>query len=137
MGKKTNKIGGILAVVFLIGWLLVSLLRIHQFRKDYKFADGQVIEVTITGWKSSGDYSVKYKYKVNNKMYFNDQNYNYCGYLNMTAVRLLLKGKSFAVAYSVSDPRMSTMLITFKNAGRFHYIFSDSLKIYDSILTCK
>ena len=137
MRKKINKIGGILAASFLIAWILVSLFRIHQFRINYKYAHGQVIEVTIPGWKSSGDYSVKYKYRVNDKMYFNDQNYNYCSYSDMATVRLLLKGKSFVVAYSVSDPRMSTMLITFKNAKKFNYTFSDSLKKYDSILTCK
>jgi hypothetical protein len=98
MGKKKNKIGSILGISFLLGWILISLFRIYQFRKDHTFAKGEVIQVSGTGWKSSGDYSVFYKYKVGNKTYFDDQNYDYCGYLNMAMVRSLLIGKVFTVA---------------------------------------
>jgi hypothetical protein len=137
MGKKINKIAGIIAAISLIVVVLIGFYKKHQFMEKYEFTSGKIIKVTITGWKSSGDYSVMYEYNVNNMPYLNDQNYNYCGYLNMVTVKSLLEGKEFPVAYSVNSPRTCMMLITLRNAERFHYTFPDSLKKYDSILTCK
>ena len=137
MGKKINKFTGILAATFLICGLILIFYKRHQFLEDYKFTRGKVIDVTTPGYKSSGDYSIMYTFKVNGKTHFNNENLNLCGNLTRAKVKILIAGKDFPIAYSANDPGTCTILVTLENAERFHYIFSDSLKKYDSILTCK
>ena len=117
--------------------IVVGLYKRNQFRKNYAFTAGRIIEVTIPGWKSSGEYSINFKYIANNKEYSSNQEYKYCGDLTMSKVKTLLMGKQFPVAYSISDEGTCIMLLTLKNAEGFKYQLPDSIKMYDAIMTCK
>jgi hypothetical protein len=137
MKKKINKIAGIVVLVFLVLGVVLIFYNRHQFLENYKFTTGRVTEITPPGWKSSGDYSILYDYWIDNKIYHNNENYNYCRGLSMSKVKSLLVGKQFPVAYSANDAGTCSMLITQKNADRFHYQLPDSVRFYDSTLTCK
>ncbi|MBS1948775.1 MAG: hypothetical protein JST47_13510 [Bacteroidetes bacterium] len=108
-----------------------------MFLKDYEFTIGRVTEITLPGWKSSGNYSILYDYWVNNKLYHNNENYDFCRGMSISKLKSLLIGKQFPVAYSTNDPGACSMLLTQENADRFHYALPDSVRYYDSVLTCK
>ncbi len=137
MDKKINKIGGIVVGICLVVGIFVIFYKKHQFMQSYNFTIGKITTVTIPGWKSSGDYSILYEYKIQGKEYFNNENYTFCDRLTMTKVRSLLLNKTFPVAYSINDASVCSMVITIENSKRFNYKISDSLLVYDSILTCK
>jgi hypothetical protein len=135
--KKFNKIGGIIAIVFLIVMLIIGLYKRYLLIHNFEFVAGKVTEITLPGWKSSGDYSVLYEYQVSGKLYRSNNNYNYCGKLGLTKLSALLVGKSFPVAYAVKDASTGVLLLTEEGADKFHYKLPDSVKFYDSMLTCK
>jgi len=80
--------------------------------KNYEFTSCKITEVTVPGYKSSGNYSIHYEFWVDNKMYRGNQNYNYCEGLNMAKIKSLLEGKKFPVAYCANDPGTCFMLIS-------------------------
>ena len=55
----------------------------------------------------------------------------------MSAIKALLVGKIFPVAYAVESPIAATLLLTQDNADRFKFGLPDSVKFYDSVLTCQ
>jgi len=137
VNKKVNKIGGYIAVTFLIGMLIFIFYKRHQLLHHFAFTLGKVTEITKPGWKNYGDYSVLYEYKVNGKRYNANSNFKYCQGQSMATVNSLLVGKIFPVAYAVESPIAATLLLTEDNADRFKYVLPDSVKYYDSVLTCK
>ena len=137
MERKFNKIGGIIAIVFPITMLFIGLYKRHLLKQNFAFAAGRVTEITLPGWKSSGDYSILFEYQVGGKKYRSNDNYNYCDHLGQTKLRALLVGKYFPVAYSVKDASTGVLLLTEETAGRFHFQLPDSVKLYDSLLACK
>jgi len=132
-----KKVGGVLLLMFFATIVLVALYKKHQFLKNYQFTTGRVTEITPPGYKSSGDYSVLYEYMLNGTTYHNNTNRNYCRGLGITKVKLLLTGKKFTVAYSSSDYGISSIILTQDDAETFHDQLPDSVKFYDSVLTCR
>jgi hypothetical protein len=137
MGKKINRICGIIMIFLLVMGVVTAFYKRHIFLKNYKFTVGRVTEITPPGWHSSGDYSVLYEYSLRGRLYKNNMNYNYCRHMSTAKLEVLLVGKSFPIAYAAGDESISSMLLTQENADRFHYQLPDSLKIYDSVITCK
>jgi hypothetical protein len=143
MNRKTKLIVNFSVYSFLFGILAFALYRKQEYLKHYAFTKGRITEVTGRSYKGSGDYSILYSYKVQNKECHKKEEFNYCGDLNMKKLRALLEGREFTVAYSVSSNGVCTMLMTLGNADGLKYNladsaqFYDSLKHYDSILTCK
>ena len=117
--------------------LIVGLYKRYLLKHNFEFVTGKVTEITLPGWKSSGNYSVLYEYQVSGKLYRSNDNYNYCGQLGMNKLRALLVGKNFPVVYAVKDASTGILLLTEEIADRFHYQLPDSVKFYDSVLTCK
>jgi hypothetical protein len=117
--------------------VIIGLYKKYLLSHNFAFVTGKVTEITPPGWKSSGDYSVLYEYQVSGKQYRSNNNYNYCGHLGRTKLSALLVGKNFPVAYAVKDASTGIMLLTEENAIQFHYQLPDSVKYYDSVLTCK
>lgn len=133
-----NKIGGIAVLMFFGLCIIMLFYKRHQFLKNYRFTTGTVTEITGPGYHSTGDYSILYNFWVDHKKYHRNENNNYCsGWWSRSKIKLLLVGKQFPVAYSTNDPGTCSMLITQENADRFHYQLPDSVKFYDSALTCK
>ena len=137
MEKKTVKILGRVIWIFLLLGVAIIFYKKYRFMKSYKFTTGRVTEITGPGYHSTGDFSVIYDYQIDNKKYHNNESYNYCGGMSMSEAKSLLVGKQFPVAYSANDAGTCSMLITQENADRFHYQLPDSVKYYDSVLTCK
>ena len=121
---------------FTIGIAMLFYKR-YQFMKNHVFTTGTVVEITGPGYHSTGDYSILYDYWVENKKYHRNENYNYCRGWTRQKIELLLVGKQFPVAFSANDPGVCSMLLTQDNADRFKYQLPDSVKFYDSVLSCK
>ena len=132
-----NKIGGIVVLMFFALGILMLFYKRQQFMKNYEFTTGTVVEITGPGYHSTGDYSILYDYCVDNKKYHRNENYNFCSGWDRPKIKLLLVGKQFPVAYSVRDAGTCSMLLTQENADRFKYQLPDSVRYYDSALTCK
>jgi len=137
MEINKNKVGGIAVLMFFALWILMLFYKRHQFLRNYKFTSGIVIEITGPGYHSTGDYSVLYDYWIGNKKYHKDASYNYCRGWSKSKIKSLLVGKQFPVAYSTNDPGVCSILLTQDNADRFKFQLPDSVKFYDSVLTCK
>lgn len=135
--KKLNKIfGPVIAALLIIGFIYM-LYAGYQFRHHYAFAIGTVTEITPPGYKSSGDYSIIFKYKVNGKIYGGNNNLDFCNGQNRAQIKTLLIGKQFPVAYGIKSPSIGYMLLTQDYAYKFKYTLPDSVKYYDSVLYCK
>jgi hypothetical protein len=135
--KKANKIGGYLALAFLIIMASLAIYKGYQIRHHFSFTTGIVTYITPPGYESSGDYSIVFEYKINGEVYHGNNNPNFCDGQNREQIKSLLLGKQFPVVYAVKSPSAGTMLLTQDNADRFKYTLPDSVRYYDSILTCK
>ena len=135
--KNTNKILSITVLAFIIFWICRSFYKSYQFKSGYKITVGQVNAISKPGWKSSGDYVVRYEYSVSGIKYIGNNNYNFCDGASTDKLSLILINKLFPVAYSVKDANQCGIIITQKDAAIFNYTIADSLLLYDSLLTCK
>ena|ERR1700677_4703280 len=135
--KKLNKIFGPVIAAFLIIGVIYAFYKRDQLHHYYAFAVGTVKAITPPGYKSYGDYSVLYNYEVNGHAYRNNLNCKICSGQTMTQIKALLIGKQFPVAYDTKDPVTGVLLLIQDDADKFKYTLSDSLKFYDSVLTCK
>ena len=135
--KKLNRIGTFIVVSFFIGMLSFILLERHRLLHNYAFTTGNVVEITKPGWRNYGDYSILYNYEINGKVYNANSNFKYCYGQGMASLASLLVGKKFPVAYARESPFAADILLTQDNADRFKYTLPDSLRFYDSVLTCK
>jgi hypothetical protein len=73
--QKNNKInmdrkilGGIAVLFLFILSIGIIFYRKYRFLNDFKLTTGKVTEITLPGWKSSGDFSILYEYRINNKI---------------------------------------------------------------------
>jgi hypothetical protein len=135
--KKANKIGGYIALAFLIIGFLYMLYKGYQFRHHFAFTTGTVTYITPPGYKSSGDYSIVFEYKVNGEVYHGNNNPNFCEGQSREQIKALLLGKQFPVAYGIKSPSAGFMLLNQDYANKFKYTLPDSVRYYDSVLTCK
>jgi hypothetical protein len=132
-----SKIGGIAVLMLFALGILILFYRRHQLLTNYKFTTGIVVGITGPGYHNGGDYSILYDYWVDHRKYHRNVNYSYCRGWNRSKLKLLLVGKQFPLAYAMKDPGACSMLLTQENADRFKYQLPDSVRYYDSILTCK
>lgn len=129
------------SIIFVL--LFISVVLIYGFFQERKLAVNHLItKATITsvrkpGYRQSGDYTYYYMYFVNGKKYTDGKDGNFCGNQTLFSIRSLLVNKCFPVVYSVANPRWNDLILTSIKAEEFNYQLPDSLKIYDSILTCK
>jgi hypothetical protein len=137
VNKQVNKIGGYIALAFLTGMLIFIFYKGYQLRHHFAFTTGRVSEITLPGYRNSGDYSVLFKYKVNGKVYSNNDDFNYCSGQSMAGMKSLLVDKQFPVVYAVKDPSGGFVLLTQEYADKYKYQLPDSIRYYDSVLTCK
>ncbi len=135
--KKLNHTGNYLGLALFFVAFLAMLYNAYQFRHHFAFTVGRVTRITPPRYRTTGNYSVLYEYKVKDKVYSQHNSYNYCRGQTMAQIRTLLIGKHFPVAYGTKDNSAATMLLTQENADKFKYTLPDSLRIYDTILTCK
>jgi len=135
--KKINRIIGPVIAAFLIFILIYAFYKSYQIHHHYAFTVGTVTKITPPGYKSYGDYSVLYKYEVNGRTYRDNNNCKYCSGQTMAQIQALLIGKQFPVAYDTNDASGGIMLLDQDHADQFKFILPDSLKFYDSVLTCK
>jgi hypothetical protein len=136
--KNKNKI--IIAFVFVVFllWIGWGVYRGVDLKNNFVITIGHIDKISRPGWKSSGDYAIIYSYNIQGRIFKGDDAYNYCGYLNNEqSVAELIVGKSFPVAYSTKENGYSVVILTKEIAKNFDYNISDSLLVYDSILTCK
>jgi hypothetical protein len=134
---KTKRISGMIALTVFIGAFIYMLYAGYQLRRNFKFTEGTITYITPPGWKHSGDYSIVFEYQVQGKVYNGNNNYNYCHGQSMAGMRSLLVGKQFPVVYAVKDPSTGFMLLTQQYANKYKYQLPDSVRFYDSVLTCK
>lgn len=137
VNKKVTRIGGYVAVVFLIGMISFIFWKSYEVRHHFAFTTGKVVDITKPGWKNSGDYSIVFEYSVNAHTYNGNNNYNYCSGQSMSQLKSLFVGKHFPVVYAMKDPSGGFMLFTQNYADRYKYKLPDSIRFYDSVLTCK
>jgi hypothetical protein len=132
-----NKIGSYIVVsLFVIGFLCM-LYKAYQFWHHFAFTTGTVIAITPPGYKSSGDYSIIFKYTVNGESYHGNNNPNFCSGQNRAQIKALLLGKQFPVVYGTKGPSAGVMLLNQDYANKFNYTLPDSIRYYDSVLNCK
>jgi hypothetical protein len=133
-----NKIIIVVVFVVFLLWIGWGVFRGVDLRNNFEITIGQIDKISNPGWKSSGDYAIIYSYNINGRIFKGDDAYNYCGSLNNEhSVAELIVGKSFPVAYSTKENGYSVIILTKEIAKNFDYNISDSLLVYDSILTCK
>ena len=132
-----RKLCGLSLLTFFAMVVCVGLFKRHQFSGNDQFTVGKVTDITLPGWKSSGDYSVLYEYLLDGKTYRNNTNRSYCKGASITKLKLLLTDKEFTVVYSAKDYGVSSILLTQAGADIFKYLLSDSVKVFDSMLDCK
>jgi hypothetical protein len=125
---------GLAFLVFMIGYILIKGYLLHHY---FSFAKGTITKITDRGYKGSDDYFIFFEYTVDGEVYHGDDGFNYCKGQNMTQIKSLLGGKQFPVVYGTKSPTAGTMVLTQEFADKFNYTLPDSVKFYDSILTCK
>jgi hypothetical protein len=135
--KKINSLVGPIIAAFLIIGVIYAFYKSDQLHHHYAFTNGMVTQITSPGYKNYGDYSVLYEYKVNGQTYHDNDNCKYCPGQNMGQIKALLIGKKFPVAYGTKDASAGVLLLTQDDADKFKYTLPDSVKFYDSVLTCK
>lgn len=135
--KGVNKIfGPIIAGLLIIG-VIYAFLKSDQLHHHYAFAVGTVTAITPPGYKSYGDYSVLYNYQVKGQTCRNNLNCKICSGQTVAQIKALLIGKQFPVAYDTKDAVTGVLLLTQDDADQFKYNLPDSVKYYDSVLSCK
>jgi hypothetical protein len=134
-----NNIKGILALVFFVGMGSYIAYSIYQLKNNFKITAAKVNEIQVSGFKNSpGDYCVLYEYYIDGEKYKSSSCYSFCNNTQtVKKVRALLQDKTFPVAYAQKSKSVSFLLILQKDADKYNYIIPDSLRIYDSVLSCK
>jgi hypothetical protein len=106
-------------------------------KKDHQLTIGVVTSIDVSGYKSGGDYSINYEYFVNGQKYSDNYNSDFCSGQSIHKLNELLSGRRFPVAYSTRYPGDGVILITEGMAKKYNFVLPDSLKKYDSLVTCK
>jgi hypothetical protein len=123
-------LGLLAAGIAYLGW------KGYQLRHHFAFTAGTVTRVSGPG-RSAGDYSIIYTYEVGGKRYSNDNTYSFCPGQSRKGLGDLLVGKRFPVVYAVKDPWGGFMVLNQDYADKYHYQLPDSVRYYDTLLTCK
>jgi hypothetical protein len=82
-------------------------------------------------------YDIIFEYTVNGEVHGGNNGYTKCDFQNAKQLGLLLLHKQFPVVYAVKSPSFGVMLLTQNYADKYKFQLPDSVKFYDSILSCK
>jgi len=134
--KKIRRIGTPIVLAFFSGMLIFMFYKGYQIRHHFAFTTGRVTRIIGPAW-SSTKYDIIFEYKVNEEVYSSNNGYNHCDGQNHSQLRSLLLGKQFPVVYSVKSPSGGAMLLTQDFADKYKFQLPDSVRFYDSVLSCK
>jgi hypothetical protein len=136
VNKKIGRIGTPIALTFLAGMLIYAFYKGYQIRHHFAFTTGSVTRIIGPAWGST-KYDIIYEYKVNGEVYSGNNSYNKCDGQNARQLGSLLLHKQFPVVYAVKSPSGGAMLLTQDYADKYKFQLPDSVRSYDSILSCK
>ena len=136
LDKKIGRIGTPIVLAFFAGMLIYMFYKGYQIRHHFAFTTGRVTRVIGPAWGST-KYDIIYEYKVNGEFYWGHNGYSTCDRQNKAQLGQLFLGKQFAVVYAVRSPSGGTMLFTQDFSDKYKFQLPDSVRFYDSVLSCK
>ncbi|HTI89834.1 MAG TPA: hypothetical protein VL727_04555 [Puia sp.] len=136
INKKIGDIGLPIVLAFLAIMLIYMFYKIYQIRHHFAFTPGRVTRINLPRWGSS-KYTIIFEYKVAGEIYGGNNDYDLCDHQNKADLRALFLGKQFPVVYAVNSPSGGDMLLTQDYADKYKYQLPDSVKFYDSVLSCR
>ena len=134
--KIINIIGGSIFVSVIVIWVINNFNKYDQLSRNFVIAEGIVNQIAPATYKNNNR-SIIYEYTIEGKKYLGENSLSLCGDLTNDKVRTLLINQRFPEAYSPNDSSLSIIIITQKDAKRFNYKMTESLRKFDSVLTCK
>ncbi len=134
--KMINIIGSVFFVSAIAIWVISNFYKYDQLSLNFAIEEGIINQIAPATYKNNNR-SILYEYTVGGKKYTGENSLSLCGDLTNEKVRSLLVNRHFPVAYSPRDTTLSIIIITQKDAKRFNYAMTDSLRMSDSVLTCK
>lgn len=134
--KKTGRIGTLIVLAFFAGMLIYVFYKEYQIRHHFAFTTGKVTRIIGPAWGSS-KYDIIYEYKVNGEVYSGNNGYNTCNGENTGRLGSLFLHKQFPVVYAVKSPSGGAMLLTQGFADKYKFQLPDSVRFYDSVLSCQ
>ena len=134
--KIINIIGGCVFVSAIAIWVISNFYKYDQLSRNFAIAEGIVNQIAPATYKNNNR-SILYEYTIEGKKYSGENSLSLCGGLTNDKVRTLLINQHFPVAYSPIDTSLSIIIITQKDAKRFNYKMTETMRKFDSVLTCK
>ena len=136
VNEKIGRIGKPIVFVFLAGMLMYAFYKGYQIRHHFAFTPGKVTRIVGPAWGST-KFDIIFEYEVNGEVYSGNNGYNKCDGENATQLGSLLLHKQFPVVYAVKSPSGGAMLLTQDYADKYKFQLPDSVRFYDSALSCK
>lgn len=131
-----KRISVFLILVMLLSWICYGLFRRYHLDKYYKLTTGQINHISIGGYKNKNR-DVHYEYYINGRRLFGDNEILNCNNYTTLDLSRLIVNRKFFVAYDSIYTNQSIIILTEKQAKRFHVPITDTLLHYDSIINCK
>jgi hypothetical protein len=133
-----KKISSIIMGIAMAAFLSYIIYRAFQLRNNFRFTTGHIYDIRASGNKyNAGDFAIFYEYFVDGVKYQGDNGYFYCDSGSLKKIKLLFMGKSFPLVYAENIHGAGFLIITQKGADKYNYTIPDSLRMYDSVLSCK
>jgi hypothetical protein len=136
LDKKIGRIGLPIVLTFFAGMLIYGFYKGYQIRHHFAFTTGWVTRIIGPAWGST-KYDIIYEYNVNGKVYSGNNGYNKCDGQNARQLGALLLHKQFPVVYAVKSPSGGVMLLRQDYADKYKFQLPDSVRFYDSVLSCQ
>lgn len=134
--EKIRQIGLPIFLTFFGGMLIYMFYKGYQIRNHFALANGRVTRIVGPAW-GSNKYDIIFEYEVNGEIYGGNNGYNTCDGQNTKQLGSLFLHKQFPVVYAVKSPSAGFMLLTQDFADKYKFQLPDSVRFYDSILSCK
>jgi hypothetical protein len=134
--KKADQVGSIIAIAFALAMLVFIYGNRNLARHNYIIDYGRITAISPPA-SSGGYYTLFFDYHVNGKIFNGNSKFQFCNKEDIDQIKGLLIGKQFPVVFTKRSPDDGLLLFNQKNADKYDYQLADSIKRYDSILTCK
>jgi hypothetical protein len=134
--KKIGRIGLPVILVFFACMISYGVYKGYQIHHHFAFTTGTVTGIIGPRWGDT-KYDIIFEYKVNGEIYSNNDGYSTCEYLSHSKLVSLMVAKQFPVVYATKSPSGGFMLLTQDFANRYKFQLPDSVRFYDSVLSCK
>jgi hypothetical protein len=134
--EKIHRIGLPIVLTFFASMLIFMFYKGYQIRNHFAFATGRITRIIGPAW-GSNKFDIIFEYKVNGEIYGGNNGYNTCNNENEKRLGTLFLKKQFPVVYALKSPSAGTMLLTQDFADKYKFQLPDSVRSYDSILSCK